>query len=938
MTTWLDKIKNKLTTPNLKNGTYTLSSDNNVVLFEDGIEVGRGTKITFNHNGGELAVVPLGTVTQMQLENGDTVSDWKPAWEDLPNSQKPARLIEGSGTYTYTGSDNLDNYTAIVDVFVPNGGTLNGSPLVNGINKIEGSGVVKIELSGDGLIFTNPQIKDYYAHSYGAKSVTTGTIFNPITKIRMYYDDESAVEYGTDDGSTLEIDSKWATPQTVEYVHSVINGYEYIPVDSKGVYADPATELGDIIIVDNQEALVANTRWAFDGSVTVDIETPLNNEDNYDDPYNNLVQQQFSKKVSLGDSYQGITISREKGFEALMSPDGSEENAIGRYYADLTRGIAFQTRNVPSDPWHDWMYFDTNDKTFKISLYDNAVERIDDTLVDFGLSLEGIEGKIEGVSFGSIGINSTLEDDNYNYWYAPSTNPRLIPFVGLYGKENMSPYTIFEPFEDPSLLSPFGMSFFANGQQENRHFSVVNDYKYGYRIRRFSGNQPFTVEIKEYNGSKTYLRKQTYNFNTVQSHHDISNIEFGNDVEFIGLNYIVSGVSWTNRLQLAETMIGIGSPKPFVGNVDGLKAWTQTQLQMQQAQIDLKVATKDFTGERMVSLISVQPANVKIASKNLDLQGLVTFTNLTDASTIISGDNIKTGKIKSQYLEFDNAVGVNVKLTGEIHATKGSFNNVDISGNLNAGKVGNLNVSSSGITFPDGKLKLDSANNEIAFGTMKMKHRQAPSNVGARDVIEISTSSGKIEFLSGLTYSGGQLPNTLSADAVHTRNIIGQDILAIGGMEGVPEVRISGIPLIIDAFRPRYNEEDIGTASYRYRRIYLRNQPNVSSDNRIKSAIQDIPQDLVSRLMEIKPKMYLQGTEWHFGYIAQDVERALYLWATKRYGKEAKYYVDKFAMLHKSESHLSLLYGELAVLKEQQIMNEIIKLNNRLEILENERH
>ena len=196
--------------------------------------------------------------------------------------------------------------------------------------------------------------------------------------------------------------------------------------------------------------------------------------------------------------------------------------------------------------------------------------------------LTNIEAKIEGISFGSIGINSTLEDDTYDFWESAVTNDPLEFNTGMMFRTGMDNYTIFEPFEDPSLLSPFGMSFFANGSQENGKFAVFNDYKYGYRIRRFSGNQPFTLEIKEYNGSKTYLRKQTYSFNTVQSYHDISNIEFGNDVEFIGLNYIVSGVSWTNRLQLAETMFGIGAPKPYVENVDGVRAWAQSQFQMQQ--------------------------------------------------------------------------------------------------------------------------------------------------------------------------------------------------------------------------------------------------------------------------------------------------------------------------------------------------------------------
>ena len=239
----------------------------------------------------------------------------------------------------------------------------------------------------------------------------------------------------------------------------------------------------------------------------------------------------------------------------LLSPDGNEENAIGRYYADLTRGIAFQTRQTPNDDWFDWMYFDTNDKTFKISLYDNAVERIDDTLVDFGLSLEGIEGKIEGVSFGSILINHNGEDDTYDFWEDFVTSDPLEFNTGMTFRTGMTNYTIFEPIEDSNTLSNSKISFFANGSTENGPFTVMKDYKYGFRIRRVNGNQHFSIEVREYNSNKEYIQKQTFVFNNVQSYHDISNIELGTSTEYVGLRYIISGVSWSNRLELAEGLL-----------------------------------------------------------------------------------------------------------------------------------------------------------------------------------------------------------------------------------------------------------------------------------------------------------------------------------------------------------------------------------------------
>lgn len=126
------------------------------------------------------------------------------------------------------------------------------------------------------------------------------------------------------------------------------------------------------------------------------------------------------------------------------------------------------------------------------------------------------------------------------------------------------------------------------------------------------------------------------------------------------------------------------------------------------------------------------------------------------------------------------------------------------------------------------------------------------------------------------------------------------------------------------------NTKQIGESEKRVEAIYLSNQPNVNSDLRLKFAVQDIPQDLLDCLVAVEPKMYAQGKDWHFGYIAHDVEKALYKWALKRYGRDAKYYVERFAFLHKSTSYMSLLYGEIAVIKERQLLDRIERLESKI--------
>ncbi len=112
------------------------------------------------------------------------------------------------------------------------------------------------------------------------------------------------------------------------------------------------------------------------------------------------------------------------------------------------------------------------------------------------------------------------------------------------------------------------------------------------------------------------------------------------------------------------------------------------------------------------------------------------------------------------------------------------------------------------------------------------------------------------------------------------------------------------------------------------------NSPNIASDIRLKSSIQNIPNELLGELKEIKPKMYQQGEKWHFGYIAQDVERALYKYALKKVGWEkARDYVKEFELLYKNESYLSLIYAEIAVLKEAEMQARIDELESKVEQL-----
>ncbi len=312
----------------------------------------------------------------------------------------------------------------------------------------------------------------------------------------------------------------------------------------------------------------------------------------------------------------------------------------------------------------------------------------------------------------------------------------------------------------------------------------------------------------------------------------------------------------------------------------------QSEIKQLADLISLKVSK----GE-VISEINLSPEEIKILAEKIKLEGLVTandnFMILEDGSIIAKNATIE-GDITSE----------NADIKGKVTATSGKIGGYDISGNSLVGNDVTLGV------------------NQIDIGNTSIKSE------GVGDY-------PKQMVLKGNAFKFEQNGSTMTP-WIYLNN---QRIIA-----GIDFISLSVD--IIEPLRQTYGPR-LGSASNRWQDIYLSNQPNVSSDIRQKSLIQEIPKGLISELKKVNPKMYKQGTKWHFGYIAQDIERAIYKYALNKVGfKHAKDYVKEFAVLHKSESYMSLLYGEIAVLKEKEMQDRIDNLEERiskLEMLLNER-
>lgn len=371
-------------------------------------------------------------------------------------------------------------------------------------------------------------------------------------------------------------------------------------------------------------------------------------------------------------------------------------------------------------------------------------------IADLTLDIGGLAAKIEGVSFGSILINGSGEENDYSFWTSDITNDPLVPFAGLMARRGMTQFTIWEPIQDSDLLSGSKISFFANGKETNGLWPVVSEYKYSFRARRVTGNQPFTLEIHEFEEDGTFIKKQTRTFDQNRLYEDWEQIQFDEETFRVSLVYIISGVSRVNRLEIAETMFGIGPPKAYTPSLDGLKAWVQGLFTVQSDQIQGLVSEVGIVDDKTVAnkgeltLLSTQ------AVLKVDSNGRLAQVGLSADPS--SGSAVK---LKADNIAFEGLVTANenfkILLDGSVE-----MNNALVRGNLAAGTIAGLTFNATQIIFPSSKLKLDSTTNSIIFGTSKLQY-YSPSGISNSDGFQLTGNQGLRPMVFDTRVHGGLL-------------------------------------------------------------------------------------------------------------------------------------------------------------------------------------
>jgi hypothetical protein len=193
-----------------------------------------------------------------------------------------------------------------------------------------------------------------------AKSITTGTQDNPISKVILTGENDSVFIAGDDTGEVFEVYVPNATQQMANDMLAKAKGFKYQGYAAEGVFLPPEAELGDGITLRGVYGILANREYSFTPKLAASIDSPYTEESEHEYNYEGTYAKDLARKVTLGNYYQGVKITKQNGIE-IEKTDG--ENVTARAILNSEQ-IAFYNTNGD-----EAFVFDSASGIFRVTQY-----------------------------------------------------------------------------------------------------------------------------------------------------------------------------------------------------------------------------------------------------------------------------------------------------------------------------------------------------------------------------------------------------------------------------------------------------------------------------------------------------------------------------------------------------------------------------------------
>lgn len=346
----------------------------------------------------------------------------------------------------------------------------------------------------------------------------------------------------------------------------------------------------------------------------------------------------------------------------------------------------------------------------------------------------------------------------------------------------------------------------------------------------------------------------------------------------IQLDSITSQITGING-QVSTIQQTVGSITTQITGINGdISSLEQTatslQTQIRNAQGDISTIeqyvdsiTLSVTNGSTSSTIQLKAGSTTIASQNITMSGLVTFTGLANGTTTINGACIKTGTIDADRLNLTGAITFSDLSNSVQNDINDAYTMAEDAQSLAGDTADTVDRwTYRGTTYIDGTKLMTGT---VTASTLEGGEIYLLDGAGNR--------AGSFTLEGASSYSGQAV--SIDSGAIALEAQYGAVYLSGGGGAFIDiNTRIS----CGDDITPsRAGSASCGTAAYPWSDVYAETGEVSTSDETLKNSIEPLPDKYVTMLDQIMPKRYKinNGTSgrYHVGFIAQDVELAMAL-------------------------------------------------------------
>ena len=616
-----------------------------------------------------------------------------------------------------------------------------------------------------------------YFIGLNTKKNSEGVSLPEISKIILVVDEESAFEAGDDSGYALEIYCPYGTQQMTNDLLAQAHGFVYTGYSAESVQLPPEAELGDGIVIGSTYGMLASRKFSFTPKLTENISAPLEKEVEHEYSYEGTLTKEMKRKLTLGASYYGTSITRQRGLEI------KHYDALGNPTTRVTLNsetLAFYNANGSKA-----FYYDSTTGEFKISstivVGLDEYEKKAELSTDISTYIDSTEGTAKIVSACSAQyLSKTDAADTYETITAVAQITQSVSDVQ----------------SEISLSADFGSGTVGSNVRA--------------LLQLVSNADTSSIEIKadkiNFTGVTTFVRpgdniSELNNNSGYQTSSGVTTI-IGDTITagyIEALNIKVNAANITG--QLTASQIDASALKVGAANITGLLTADQIDAS------GLKVSAANITGTLTIGQL---PSSVATTGDiPTDVSELNNDSGYQTESGVVS---IVDGRITADYVE---ALGITVgaaQISGKLTASQINADNISASGVDLSGSFHSTGVNDNVVDIQDGYIKLTQnwpscITEQIVSSTFNSFSNESISlDIGVNNngtaIASISSASNGIVFTSDKAQLSGTWVGTSSIAITSDMNKK-HDISNIAGAYEV----------LFDSLVPRIYKYDDGTSN-----------------------------------------------------------------------------------------------------------------------------